>query len=164
METYSKKRITAIDVFVILLLCCAVFGVGFKVFAGNVGLFAAAEEEYYVSYVIEAADSEISKLITSGSSFYYDENETFFGTVSGNVVTTPARVYNENAKGEYILSYSNGAQVDIAGTFSVRGKMTEKGFVCGGEYVTPGMEIRLRGNGVTQSVLITDISKATTAG
>ncbi len=163
METYSKKRVAAIDIFVILLLCCAVFGVGFKVFAGNVGLFAGAEEEYYVSYVIEAADSEIGKLITSGTSFYFEENGAHFGKAEGNIITTPARIYNENSKGEYILGYSTGAQVDITGTFSVRGKMTDEGFVCGGEYVAAGMKIRLKGNGISQTVLITDISKATTA-
>jgi len=159
METYSKKRVAAIDVFIILLLCCAVFGVGFKVFAGNAGLFAGAEEEYYISYVIEGADSEASKLISTGAQFYFD-NEDFCGTVVGNVITTPARVYNENADGEYVLSYSSGAKVDITGTLSVRGNMTEKGFVCGGDYIAAGMKIRLHGNGVSPVILITDISKA----
>lgn len=159
METHSKKRIAAIDVFIILLLCCAVFGVGFKVFAGNAGLFAGAEEEYYISYVIEGADSETSKLISAGTQFYFD-NEDFCGTVVGNVITTPARIYNENANGEYVLSYSSGAKVDITGTLSVRGSMTEKGFVCGGDYIAAGMKLRLHTSGVSPVILITDISKA----
>ncbi len=164
MESYSKKRFAAIDAFVILLLCCAVFGVGFKVFAGNAGLFVSAEEEYSISYIIEAADSEMGKLITSGSKFYFEKDDELFGTVTGNVITTPARVYNENSKGEYVLGYSTGEQVDISGNFSVRGKMTENGFLCGGDYIAPGMEIHLRGNGASIKVLITDISKVTAAG
>ncbi|MBR4071579.1 MAG: DUF4330 family protein [Clostridia bacterium] len=158
METYSKKRFAAIDVFIILLLCCATFAVGFKVFAGNAGLFAGAEENYYISYVIESADSEVGKLITSGSIFYF-ENEKLFGSVAGDVITTPARIYNESAGGEYVLSYSSGAQVDITGTFYVSGKMTEKGLVCGGEYISPGMSIKIYGNGASPNILITDISK-----
>ncbi len=158
MESYSKRRISAIDVLIILLLCCAAFAVGFKVFAGNAGLFAGAEEDYYISYVIEAADSQVGKLITSGSNFYF-ENEKNFGYAVGDVITTPARVYNENANGEYILSYSSGAQVDITGTFQVRGKMTEKGFVCGGEYLSPGMSVNIYGNGASPKILITDIAK-----
>lgn len=158
METYSKRRITAIDVFIILLLCCAAFAVGFKVFAGNAGLFAGTEEGYYISYVIDSADSELGKFITSGTHFYF-ENEKYFGSVVGDVITTPARVYNENANGEYVLSYSSGSRVDITGTFHVSGKMTEKGFVCGGEYLSPGMKINVYGNGVSPSILITDIAK-----
>lgn len=159
MEKYSKKRVAAVDIFIILLLCCAVFAVGFKVFAGNAGLFAGTEEGYYISYVIEAADSETGKLISSGSNFYF-ENDKFFGSATGDVITTPARVYNENANGEYILGYSSGAQVDITGTFYVSGKMTEKGFICAGEYLSAGMVLRVYGNGVSPEILITDIAKA----
>lgn len=159
MEVYSKRRFAAIDVLIIILLCCAVFAVGFKVFAGNVGLFAASEEDYYISYVVESADSSIGKHITAGTNFYF-ENEKYFGSATGDIITTPARIYNENADGEYILSYSSGAKVDITGTFHVRGKMTDKGFVCGGEYLAAGMKLRICGNGVSPEILITDIAKA----
>ena len=159
METNTKKRVSAIDVVIILLLLCAVVGVGFRVFAGNAGLFAGNEEEYYVSYVIEGADSDMSKLITSGMRLYSD-NDKYFGAVVGDVITTPARIYNENSNGEYVLGYSSGSHIDIAGTLSVRGKMTDKGFVHSGEYYSAGMRLKLYGGGASPEILITDIVKA----
>ena len=159
METKTKKRVAAIDIFIALLLICAVVGVGFKVFAGNVGLFSGNNEEYYVSYVIEGADSEIGKLITSGMQLYSEDGE-LFGTVTGDVITTPARIYNENSEGEYVLGYSSGSHIDIAGNLSVRGKMTEKGFVHSGGYYAAGMRIKLYGGGTSPEILITDIVKA----
>ncbi len=158
METNSKKRLAAIDVFIVMLLICAVVGVGFKVFAGNIGFFSGSDEEYYISYVIECADSELGKLITSGMQLYNEDDE-LFGTVTGDVITTPAKIYNENSDGEYILGYSSGSHVDISGTLSVRGKMTEKGFVLGGDYYAPGMKIKLCGGGAAPQILITDIVK-----
>lgn len=159
METNTKKRVAAIDIVIILLLVCAVVGVGFKVFAGNVGLFAGNDEEYYISYVIEGADSDMGKLITNGTMLYSD-NDEYFGAVVGDVITTPAKIYNENSDGEYVLGYSSGSHIDIAGTLSVRGKMTEKGFVHSGDYYAAGMRIKLYGGGAAPEILITDIVKA----
>ena len=159
METKTKKRISALDIFVVLLLVCAVVGVGFKVFAGNVGLFSGNNEEYYVSYVIEGADSEMGKLVSGGLQLYSEDGE-LFGIVTGDVITTPARIYNENSDGQYVLGYSSGSHVDITGTLSVRGKMTEKGFVHSGDYYAAGMRIKLYGGGTSPEILITDIVKA----
>ena len=160
MKNGTKRRISAIDVLIVLLLLAAVVGVGFKVFAGNVGLFAGETQEYYVSYVVEGADSQISKYITEGSGFY-TEDGTAFGTVTGDVITTPAKIYNMNSNGEYVVSYSSGGEKeDISGTFLVRASETEKGIVCGEKYISAGMRVSLTGNGVSVEILITDVVKA----
>ncbi len=156
----TGKRFSAVDAFIVVLLAAAVIGVGFRVFAGNAGLFRTSEDEYYISYVIENADSELGKAITSGTVFYI-EDEKLFGTAYGDVITTPAKIYNENSKGEYVVGYSSGARIDIQGSFSVKGTMTEKGFVNDCGYLAAGMTLKVYGGGVASEILITDIVKAT---
>ncbi len=158
VKNSTTKRISAIDILVILLLIAAVIGVGFKVFAGNVGLFAGEKEEYHVSYVIEAADSQIGKYVTEGTTLYTEDGEVF-GTIVGEVITTPAKIYNVNSDGEYVVGYSSGSKIDIEGTVSVRATNTEKGLVCANDYLCAGMKIKVYGGAVASEILITDVSK-----
>ena len=101
MKNGTNKRLSAVDAFIILLLIAAVVGVGFKVFAGNAGLFAGDEENYYISYVIESADGEVGKLVTLGSIFYF-ENGKLFGSVAGD--DTILIVVRDNDNAEFVKS------------------------------------------------------------
>lgn len=159
MKNGTNKRLSAIDAFIVLILIASVAGVGFKVFVGNVGLFAGEKQEYYVSYVIDAADKAVKDSLTEGTQFYR-ENEVLFGSVTGEVRTTPSKIYNVDSNGEYVVShYPDGTKSRIEGTFLVRGTMTDKGFVCADDYVCAGMTVRIYGGGVATDILITDVVK-----
>ena len=159
MKNGANKRMSAIDAFIILLLIAAVVGVGFKVFAGNVGLFAGEKEEYYVSYIIESADKSVKDSLVEGAQFY-TENEKPFGIVTGDVRTTPAKIYNVNSSGEYVVKhYPDGTRSEIEGTFLVKGAMTDKGLVCADGYICAGMTVKIYGGGVATDILITDVVK-----
>lgn len=157
MKNGTNKRLSAVDAFIILLLIAAVVGVGFKVFAGNVGLFAGEKQEYYVSYVINEADKAVKDSLTEGAQFY-TEGEKPFGSVTGEVRTTPAKIYNVNSDGEYVVKhYPDGTKSEIEGTFLVKGTMTDKGLVCADEYLCAGMTLKIYGGGVATDILITDV-------
>ena len=155
----KNKRISAVDIFVVLLFAVAIIGIGVKLFTPAGGAFAGEEADYYVSYSIAYADSEMGKCFVDGTAFY-TEDEKLFGKVTGDIITTPAKIYNENSSGEYVVGYSSGSNIDISGTLTVRGKMTESGFVVSGKYYCANMEVSLLGGGVAVDVLITDIVKA----
>ncbi|MBQ8474557.1 MAG: DUF4330 family protein [Clostridia bacterium] len=155
----NKKRISAVDIFVVLLFAVAVVGIGIKLFSPEGGAFQGEEADYYVSYSIAYVDSEMAKCFADGAEFY-TEDEKLFGKVTGDIITTPAKIYNENSKGEYVVGYSSGSNIDISGTLTVRGRMTESGFVVSGRYYCANMEVSLLGEGVAVDVLITDIVKA----
>lgn len=155
----KNKRISVVDIFVVLLFVLAVAGIAIKLFAPTGGAFYGESEDYYISYSISGADSELGKCFADGTAFY-TEGEDLFGVVAGDIITTPAKIYNENSEGEYVVGYSSGSNIDISGTFTVKGRMTDSGFLSGGKYYCTNMTVKLFGGNAAVEVLITDIVKA----
>lgn len=163
----KSRKLSALDVFVIILALMCVAGAAVRFYAGDSGILPISDpekEEYAVSFEIAQVKTVLGGYIASGENLY-NEDGSLFGTVGENVTITPAKLYVEDAEGKYIQIYSsadNGdnSLIDIRGTVSVSGYFTDYGFLADGKtYIAPNYVITLHTNKTTVDVRITDISK-----
>lgn len=167
MDNISKKRkISALDAFVVILLLLCAAGVAIRAYIGNDGVFSEIGKEskdYTVSFEISGITSAVSSYITQGESIYF-ENGDLLGIVGGGLAVTPAMTFAEDENGKYIQSYAsadNGdaSLVDVRGTITVSGYKTDYGFLANGKtYLAPNFETVLHTRNVTVTVKITDIT------
>ena len=156
----NKKKTAALDVFVIILLLVCIAAIGVRVTVGSGGLLSTDERgEFLVSYVVSGIKSEYSDAFSEGKEFYLEDGEKF-GTLASGAVFTPAKLYSENADGEYKTSYATDGTVDIKGTAVVTGSMSESGFLLGGNrYIAANMALKISSSDISVTVTVTDITK-----
>ena len=165
-NTTQKRRLSALDVFaiVIVLLCAA--GVIVRVYVGADGILSdigKENKEYTVSFEVTGITSAIGTYLTQGETFY-GENGEMIGTIGEGVTVTPAMIFIEDADGKYVQTYSsadNGdaSLVDVRGTLTVEGYETEYGFLANGKtYLSPNFETPMHTKSATVTVKITDIT------
>ncbi len=167
-ENGRTKRLSALDVFVIVLACLAFAGLVIRIALGRDGALpedAPVKGEYAVTFEIASLKAIGGSELSSGD-MVYTENGEVFGTVSGRLPVTPARIYTEDADGKYVLSYSSGegdsATVDVKGVIKTEGYKTDYGFLVGGKiFASPGYEITLHTDKLTANVRVIDIAKVT---
>ena len=155
-------RISAADVFLWLLLLLCVAAVAVRIVLGEGGgLALTRQEDYLLSYSAAGIRGEYSDAFSDGTE-YYLEDGTYFGKLTGEAVLTPMREYLENSKGVYVVSYRSDGRMDVKGAAQVRGAMTERGFLLGGEtYIAPNMHLTLYSETSAVEILITDITGVT---
>lgn len=167
-NTMKKRRLGALEWCLIIASVVIILGVAVRM--NVLSLFTPKAEpeltEYLVSFRVENVRSTSGDLFGNGTTFYLDGTGDVFGTVSGNVATTPAEIYLENENGEYVLVYysddGDDSRVDISGTFLVKASVSEdKGlFMLNGEhYIAPNLTFKLYSGELTVSILITDITE-----
>ena len=167
-ENGRTKKLSALDVFVIVLACLAAAGLVVRVAVGRGGALpedAPVKGEYALTFEISSMKASGGSELVSGDVMYTESGEVF-GTVSGRLSVTPAKIYTEDADGKYVLSYSNGegdsAAVDVKGVIKTEGYKTDYGFLVGGRiFASPGYEITLHTDKLTASVKVIDIAKVT---
>ncbi len=160
-EIKNKKKFAAIDLLIIILLVVCLAGIVIRIAVGeNLFFQKDSKGEYTVSYVVYEEADEYSNLFSSGKEFYL-ENGEYFGKLSGNATFTPAEIHSQNSRGEYVHGYADDGTVDIKGSFTVEGTMTETGFLLNANtYIAPNMTITVSSSDITVELLITDIAKA----
>ncbi len=162
-----KRRVSALDVFIVVLVLMCIAGVIVRVYVGSEGILPVLDpdiSEYAVSFEIKQVKASVGGYLSSGEKLWTESGE-LFGTVSDNVTVTPAQIFFEDKDGKYVSVYSsadNGdnSLVDIKGSVVTEGYMAEYGFLAGGTtYVAPNYEIDLHTEKATVTVIITGISK-----
>lgn len=155
----GKKRIAAADAFIILLLLLSIAAIGVRITVGSGGLLSADERgEFIVSYVVSGTKSEYSDAFSGGRAFYLENGEEF-GVLREGAVFTPAKTYAENADGTYRAAYASDGTVDVKGTATVSGIMTESGFLLGGSrYIAANLPLTISSSDITVTITVTDIT------
>lgn len=150
---------SAADVFLWLLLLLCIAAVAVRIVLGEGGGIALTRQEnYLLSYSAAGVRGEYSDAFSDGTE-YYLEDGTYFGKLTGEAVLTPMREYLENSHGVYVVSYRSDGRMDVKGAAQVRGAMTERGFLLGGEtYIAPNMRLTLYSATATVEILVTDIT------
>ena len=159
-ETKKTKRLAAIDILIVILLVLCAAGIGIRTAIGENGLFQGDNKgTYLVSYTVKSVGSDYNEYFKDGTKFYLENGENV-GTLSGEAVSHPSRIYSENSKGEYVSALSTDGTVDIKGTIKVKGTMTKSGFLLNsGTYIAPNMTLTVRSGDVFVEMFITDIAK-----
>lgn len=168
-EENAKKsgRISALDVFIAVLVLMCIAGVIVRVYVGSEGILPVLDpdiSEYAVSFEIKQVKAPVSGYLAPGERLWTADG-TLFGTISGNLTVTPAQIFVEDADGKYISVYSsadNGdnSLIDIKGSAMTEGYAADYGFLVNGKtYIAPNYEIELHTEKATVIVIITGISK-----
>ncbi len=168
-EEGAKKggRISALDVFIAVLVLMCIAGVIVRVYVGSEGVLPVLDpeiSEYAVSFEIKQVKASVSGYLSAGESLWTSDG-TLFGTVGDNVTVTPAQIFVEDSDGKYISVYSSAdmgdnSLIDIKGSFSVQGHTADYGFLVNGKtYIAPNYEIELHTEKATVTVTVTGISK-----
>ncbi len=170
METKEKKKRgwQALDVFVAAAIILALAGFVLSVALGRDGALpegAPVKGEYAVTFEIRSLSASGGSDLSAGDVMYTESGDVF-GTVSGRLSVTPAKIYTEDADGKYVLSYSGGegdnAAFDVKGVITTEGYKTDYGFLAGGKiFASPGYDLTLHTDKLTASVKVIDIAKVT---
>ncbi len=167
MNRSNKRKVSALDVFAVLLMLLCAAGVIVRAYVGSEGTISDVGKEngeYTVSFEVTGVSSAVGAYITEGENLYGDDG-VLIGTVGESVTVTPAVIYFEDENGKYIQSYSNAdngeaSLVDVKGTMSVNGRETASGFLANGKtYLSPNFKTELHTKNVTLAVRITDIAE-----
>ncbi len=157
----GKKKIAAADAFIVILLLLSIAAMGVRIAIGSGGLLSTSEHgEFLVSYVVSGIKSEYSDAFSGGREFYLEDGEKF-GVLCDGAAFTPAKMYTENADGICRTVYATDGTVDIKGVATVRGTMTDSGFLLGGsKYIAANMPLTVSSPDITVTITVTDITTA----
>ena len=164
--TNTKKKLNAIDWFIIAVLLLCIAGAAFRVFIGSDNSLSGAVtmEKHVVFFKVENIRNSSTEYLAPGAVFYIDSTGQYLGEISGNVTVTPAVYMFEDVNGKYVQAYApeNGdaTRVDATGTLIVDGYMSDNGFLLNGTTsLAPGKEITVRSNFIQVKITVTEIAK-----
>ena len=164
----KRKKLNAIDYFIIAAVLLCIVGVTLRSFIGSEGNHLSSPivmEDYVISFKISNIRNSSSDYFAPGEKFYIDSTKQYFGEIADTVSVTPALLSLEDINGQYIQTYApeNGdaTRMDIAGTMLVSGYMGENGFLLGGSTnLALNKEMAIRSSYIYATIVITDIAKA----
>lgn len=164
----TARRLTAIDIFIILAVIAAIIAAGLRIWAdqnSEQSVIERTDDEYIISFVSYGMRSSSAKLLAGGDMFYLSNGVDEFGKLQGEVSITPAEVYMELENGEYIKTYAeeNGdnTRVDVSGEFRVKGcrNFDDLMYINGTFYVAPNMSTTVYNNKMSLTFTVTGIEK-----
>jgi len=160
----AARRVSILDVFVVILLILCVAGLIVRVAVGKDGALpegAPESGEWAVTFEIPSLKASSGDGFPAGALLYTEDGD-IFGTISDQVSVTPAKIYTEDEDGRFVLTYSgsegDNSLVDIRGTATVEGYEVDYGFFAGGKVLaSPGCELTLHTDTATVKARIQDI-------
>ena len=163
----SKRKLNALDIFIILIVILIAAGVFLRIYVVKNGALpgqTAKLEKYAVSFLMKNIRGSSADCFIEGEELYLDTTGALFGTLTDNIAITPAETFIENAYGEYILTYSvedgDDGRIDVRTVALVDGYMSDEGFLLGGTtYIAPNKQMILKSKNIVVNVTITDITK-----
>ena len=163
----TRKKLNAIDYFILVAVVLCIAGAALRTFIGSEGNSlsgAVTMEKYVISFKVENIRNSSTEYFAPGEKFYIDSTGQYVGEITGPVSVTPAVFLFEDAGGKYVQAYApeNGdaTRIDMTGTLAVTGYMSGNGFLVDGTVsVAPGKKITLRSSSIRVEVTVTDIAK-----
>ncbi len=165
--TKTKKKLNAIDYFILVAVVLCIAGAALRTFIGSEGNSLGGTitmEEYVVSFKVENIRNSSTEYFAPGEKFYLDTTGQYLGEISDAVSVTPALFVFEDVNGKYTQAYApeNGdaTRIDMTGTLRVTGYMSENGFLLDGTTaLSPNKHIVMRSSFIRVEITITDIAK-----
>ncbi len=169
MNTTKKQRLGALDIVILVaVLVCAV-SVGLRMFMKqNSDITTSAPlENYIVSFkVMGIRDSSAKNYLKENTTFYFEDDDSVFGTLREGVTVNDAETYYELNDGTIVCASNESSgdlyRVDAECSLDVVGKLNENGyFLLGGnKYIGRGKELQIYSKYLAITVRVTDITKA----
>lgn len=140
----NKKKLGALDVFIIVILIMCIVSIGLRVFSNKTSDISESTqlENYTVSFkVMGIRDSSARNYITKGTKFYLNDSNVYIGAINnGDITITDAQKYYDALDGSTVSATNTGTgdlyKVDVEAAFDVEGKTDSSGrFLLGGKPV-----------------------------
>lgn len=162
----KKKRIGALDVFIILLVvsCVLFLALRFIDLGGSDVNESAILDDYTVSFkVSDIRDSSAKNYLEPGTNFYLKETDTLFGTLLDGITISDAQEYHEMPDGKVVSTRNTATgslyRVDVEGSFTVQGRLDQNGTLLldGNKYIGLNKEISIYSKYLSIQIQITGI-------
>lgn len=169
MSTEKKKKIGALDVFIILAVIACIACIGIRYFATNRSAVSEKVQldDYVVSFSVKSIkDSSAKNYMKPGTNFYIKETGTYFGSLLEGLTIKDAEKAYEMPNGDIIIGENNAVgdlyRVDVDAKIQVKGKTDENGcfLLNGNTYVGANKIFNLNSKYLAIQVTITDVAKA----
>jgi len=166
-QNERKKRLGALDIFIILALVACIVSVGIRYITSNDELLNSSSglDNYIVSFdIYNIQNSSGQNFMEPGTNFYIEENDEPFGTLREQVTIRDAQKFYTMHDGEVVLISNTGTgdsyRIDVEGKMTCRGKMNENGsFLLNGKnYLAIDKEILLYSKYLLVTVKVTGIT------
>lgn len=161
MNNENKKNtrsvFNAIDIAILLLILICAVGIYVR-YERETSINAGDGETYTVDFVCEKVRYTTVDYLNVGDDVYFGETSKKLGTVTGTIVSRPSseEIFTDGKK--VTVYYPSDTVIDINGSLSVSGVMTENGFLIGGDtYIAPNSVIEISGQRVNLTVRIVSI-------
>ena len=164
----QKRKLGALDVFIIVIAVALVAGIGIRFFLtrnSNVGEKVELEEYIVTFKVMDIRDSSAQNYFTPGINFYVDQDDSFFGTLQEGLTVTDAKKYYYLDSGEVVSALNNATgdlyRVDVEGSLKVTGVIDQYGkfLLNGNTYIAENREVKVYNKYLSVVLLITSVSK-----
>ena len=157
----SRRSVfNAIDISILLLILICAIGIYVRYEREN-SVNAGDGASYTVEFVCEKVRYTTVDYINVGDEIYFGGTNKRLGTVSGTVVSRPSSEEIDSDGKKVTVYYPSDTVIDISGSFSVNGVMTENGFLIGGDtYIAPNSVIEISGRMVDMKVRVVSIKVA----
>lgn len=169
MKTENKRKIGALDVFIIIALAACVVCIGIRFFATSRSQVSEKVqlEDYIISIKVEAIkDSSAKNYMTPDTNFYIKETGTYFGSLLEGLTIKDAQKSYEMPNGDVVMGENNAVgdlyRVDVEAKLVSKGKVDDSGrFLLGGNtYVGANKEFNLYSKYLAIKVTVTGVEKA----
>lgn len=154
----TRSVFNAIDIAILLLILICAVGIYVR-YERETSINAGDGATYTVEFVCEKVRYTTVDYLNVGDDIYFGGTNKKLGTVSGTVVSRPSseEIYSDGKT--VTVYYPSDTVIDINGSLTVSGVMTENGFLIGGDtYIAPNSIIEISGQRVDLTVRIVSIS------
>ena len=165
MDNENKKsRFNAIDGVIILLVLLCLVAIAYKAITYNDHAVNADLKEYRVHFKVDNISSSSYDYFVKGDTMRIKSTNRAFGTLEGINQHVPAvGTYNENG-GKVLypllenLGIYNDTRYSLSGYITVRGEMTEYGFLLNGDtYIASNSTLDIISEHIETTIRIIDI-------
>ncbi len=162
----KKAKFNAIDGIIILLVLACIASLAYKAFVIGEIENGTGLSEYRVYFKIDDIKSTSADYFLAGDIVRVKSSEKVMGVLDGIVQHIPAvGAYNENGEEIFYPDLNNSTIYDetrysLVGYITVKGEMTESGFLLNGEsYIAPNSIIEIVTDKVESSIRIISINE-----
>lgn len=153
-----KGRFNIIDFLIVVAIIGCIAGVFLRYdLASKIGL-NRNKDEVEISFVVVGLREGATEALFEGDTIYWKQNGMEIGKLISKEVT-PAVHYILDENYEYQKRY-NDYRYDVRGVISVKGNMTESGFMLNGtQFIAPGKELMIESKNISTTITVTDVKQ-----
>lgn len=165
-ENTKKGKFNAIDAFIIFLVIVCLISIVYRAITVDSDAVNASLKEYRIYFKIDDIRSSSLPYFVTGDTIRLKTNNSTLGVLDGIVQHVPAvGAYNENG-GEVLYpelekhTIYNDTRYSLVGYITVRGEMTEQGFLLnGGTYISSNSVLSVVSEHIETNIRIISISE-----